>query len=66
MSLGFRTDHLLMLSTELRSQSYDSMRGGQFYREVLRRAATVPGVKSVALSALRSVRLRSRTAPSCR
>ena len=50
MSLGFRTDHLLMLSTELRSQSYDSVRGQQFYREVLRRAATVPGVKSVALS----------------
>jgi len=50
MSLGFRTDHLLMLSTELRSQSYDSVRGQQFYREVLRRAATAPGVKSVALS----------------
>ena len=50
MSLGFRTDHLLMLSTELRRQSYDSVRGQQFYREVLRRAATVPGVKSVALT----------------
>jgi predicted permease len=50
MSFGFRTDHLLMLSTELRSQSYDSVRGQQFYREVLRRAATVPGVKSVAIS----------------
>src|SRR5688572_11211822 len=50
MNLGFRTDHLLMLSTELRSQSYDSVRGQQFYREVLRRAATVPGVKSVALT----------------
>jgi predicted permease len=50
MSLGFRTDHLLMLSTELRSQSYDSVRGGQFYREVLRRAVAVPGVKSVALT----------------
>jgi predicted permease len=50
MNLGFRTDHLLMLSTELRSQSYDSVRGQQFYREVLRRAAAVPGVKSVALT----------------
>ena len=39
-----------MLSTELRSQSYDSTRGGQFYREVLRRAAAVPGVKSVAMT----------------
>jgi predicted permease len=50
MNLGFRTDHLLMLSTELRSQSYDSVRGQQFYREALRRAAAVPGVKSAALS----------------
>ncbi|MDF2771144.1 MAG: permease [Geminicoccaceae bacterium] len=50
MSLGFRTDSLLMLSTELRSQSYDSVRGQQFYRELLRRAAAVPGVKSVALA----------------
>jgi predicted permease len=50
MDLGFRTDHLLMLSTELRSQSYDSVRGQQFYREALRRAAVVPGVRSVALA----------------
>jgi predicted permease len=50
MDLGFRTDHLLMLSTELRSQSYDSLRGQQFYRAVLSQAATVPGVKSVALT----------------
>jgi len=50
MNLGFRTDHLLMLSTELRSQSYDSVRGQQFYRDVLRKAAAVPGVKSVGLS----------------
>src|SRR5215207_879032 len=50
MNLGFRTDNLLMLSTELRSQSYDSVRGQQFYRDVLRQAAAVPGVKSVGLT----------------
>jgi predicted permease len=50
MNLGFRTDHVLMLSTELRSQSYDSTRGQQFYQEVLRRSAALPGVRSVALS----------------
>ena len=50
MNLGFRTDHVLMLSTELRSQSYDTTRGQQFYREVLRRATAVPGVQSVALT----------------
>jgi predicted permease len=50
MNFGFRTDHVLMLSTELRSQSYDSTRGRQFYREVLRRSAALPGVRSVALT----------------
>jgi predicted permease len=50
MDFGFRTEKLLMLSTELRSQSYDTVRGQQFYREVLRRGAELPGVKSVALS----------------
>jgi predicted permease len=49
-NLGFRTDHVLMLSTELRAESYDTTRGQQFYRELLRRAAVVPGVQSVALS----------------
>jgi predicted permease len=49
-NLGFRTDHLLMLSTALRSQSFDSARGQALYREMLRRAAVVPGVRSVALT----------------
>ena len=50
INLGFRTDHVLMLSTELRSESYDTTRGQQFYREALRRSAAVPGVRSVALA----------------
>jgi predicted permease len=50
MNLGFGTDHLLLLSTALRSQSYDSARGQTLYREVLRRAAVVPGVRSVGLT----------------
>ena len=50
MDLGFRTDHLLMLSVELRSQSYDSVRGQRFYRNVLREAAAVPGVRAAALT----------------
>ena len=50
INLGFRTDHVLMLSTELRNESYDTTRGQQFYRELLRRAAAVPSVQSVALT----------------
>jgi predicted permease len=50
MNLGFRTDHMVMLSTALRSQSYDSVRGRRLYGEVLRRAVAVPGVRSAALT----------------
>ena len=50
MSFGFRTDHVLMLSTALRSQSYDSVRGRTAYRELLRRAAAVPGVRAAGLT----------------
>ena len=50
MPFGFRTDHVLMLSTALRSESYDSVRAQLLYREIVRRAAAVPGVRSVALT----------------
>ena len=50
MSVGFRTDHVVMLSTALRSQSYDSVRGRLVYRELLRRAAAVPGVRAASLT----------------
>jgi predicted permease len=50
MNLGFRTDHILMLSTALRPQSYDSARGLEQYRELSRRASLVPGVRSTALT----------------
>ncbi|HKW47470.1 MAG TPA: ABC transporter permease [Gemmatimonadaceae bacterium] len=51
MTLGFRSDHLLMMSTALRPQSHDSTSGRQFYGELVRRAAAVPGVRSAALAA---------------
>ena len=50
MNVGFRTDHVLMLSTSLRSQVYDSVRGRTAYHELLRRAAAVPGVRAVGLT----------------
>jgi predicted permease len=50
INLGFRSDHLLMLSTALRSQSYDSVRGRALYRDVLRRAAATPGVRAAGLT----------------
>jgi predicted permease len=50
MNLGFRSDHRLMLSTSLPAQRYDSSAGRALYREVLRRAGSVPGVRSVAIA----------------
>jgi predicted permease len=50
MNLGFRTDHLLMMSTALRPQGYDTSSGQKLYRELLRRAAAIPGVRAVGLT----------------
>jgi predicted permease len=49
MNPGFRTDHLLMASAQLGLQGYDSIRGKQFQRELIRRLEQVPGVTSAAL-----------------
>lgn len=50
MNLGFRSDHLLMLSTSLPVQRYDSVGGRTLYSEILRAANSVPGVRSVAIA----------------
>jgi len=47
---GFRTDHLLMLSFDPTLLRYNENQTQQFYRQVVERAATVPGVKSAALA----------------
>ena len=50
MPLGFRTDHLLLVSTNLPTQRYDSTRGRAVYEELARRVAAMPGVRSVGLT----------------
>jgi len=47
---GYRTDHILMASAQLGIQGYDSIRGKQFERDVVRRVGELPGVRSVALA----------------
>ena len=47
---GFRTDHILLASAQLGIQGYDSSRGAQFEREVERRVAALPGVRSATLA----------------
>lgn len=48
--LGFRSDHVIMLSTELPAQRYDSTRGRALYRELARRVQSLPGVRDVGLA----------------
>jgi predicted permease len=50
MQLGFRGDHIVMLSTALREQRYDSTKGVALYAELLRRTSAVPGVRAAALT----------------
>ena len=50
MPLGFRTDHLLLVSTDLPAQRYDSAQGRALYRELVRRVESLPGVRSVGLT----------------
>jgi macrolide transport system ATP-binding/permease protein len=47
LDLGFRVDHLLMLSAQLRDQGYDSTRGKAFTEEIVRRVSALPGVRAV-------------------
>ncbi|HEY2378684.1 MAG TPA: ABC transporter permease [Gemmatimonadaceae bacterium] len=50
MTLGFRSDHLLMMSTALRPQTHDNTSGRQFYDELVRRVTAVPGVRSAGIA----------------
>jgi len=50
MPLGFRSDHLLLLSTELPGQRYDTTRGLALYDEIARRVGALPGVTSVGVT----------------
>jgi predicted permease len=48
---GFETDHIAMASMALRAERYDTTRARLVYRDVLARVATIPGVRSVGLTA---------------
>lgn len=48
--VGFRHDHLLMMSFDPTLVRYTSAQTQQFYKQLVERAEPLPGVKSVALS----------------
>jgi predicted permease len=47
---GFRTDHVLMMSFDPSLLRYNEAQTQQFYRQVVERAGSVPGVKSASLA----------------
>jgi predicted permease len=48
--LGFRSDHLLMLSYNLRLQGYTDQRGLDFSRQLLEKVRALPGVEAAGLT----------------
>ena len=48
--LGFKTDHLLMMSFDVGLQGYDPPQGKQFYQQLLDRVNALPGVRSASMS----------------
>jgi predicted permease len=50
VDLGFRPDHLLTASFDLKLQGYDEARAGVFQDEVLRRVQALPGVVDAGLT----------------
>jgi predicted permease len=50
MSPGFDPQNALMVSFDLSLQGYDEAQGQQFYRQVIEKVQSLPGVKSAAVS----------------
>ncbi|HYK20131.1 MAG TPA: ABC transporter permease, partial [Pyrinomonadaceae bacterium] len=50
MNPGFDTQNALTMSFDLRLQGYDEARGQQFYRQLIQRLQSLPGVESAAVS----------------
>ncbi len=52
---GFQAENVMVMSLDLRPNGYDEKRGQAFYRELMERVETLPGVESASLA--RVVRL---------
>jgi predicted permease len=50
IAVGFRTDHLVMMSLDLGLQQYGDERGRRFVDELVERAGTLPGVRSATVT----------------
>ena len=51
VDMGFRVDHVLMMSMDLNLQGYTEEHGQQFYKQLAERVRSLPGVRDAAVSA---------------
>ncbi len=49
---GFQTDHLFLMSFDSQMAHYSKAQNGQFYKQILDRARSMPGVRSAALASI--------------
>ncbi len=52
VNLGFEIGKMLTLSFDLQAQKYNEEQGRQFYRQLLERSSSLPGVNSAGLAAI--------------
>ncbi|MBA3320226.1 MAG: ABC transporter permease [Pyrinomonadaceae bacterium] len=52
INIGFRPENVQLVSFDLRTQGYDKTKGQGFYRQLVERAAALPGVEAVSLASM--------------
>ena len=57
---GFRTDNILVMTPEVEIHGYDEAKSGEFYRQLLERVESLPGVESATLSGVVPLGFQSR------
>jgi predicted permease len=50
VDMGFRADHILLMSVDLGLQGYSEQRGQQFYKQLSERVRSLPGVRDAAFA----------------
>ncbi|MDQ3256001.1 MAG: ABC transporter permease, partial [Acidobacteriota bacterium] len=50
IEIGFHPENVHLVTFDLRTQGYDKTKGQEFYRQIIERVATMPGVEAVSLA----------------
>ncbi len=52
IDIGFQPENVQLVSFDLRTQGYDEAKGREFYRQLVERAAAIPGVEALSLASM--------------